>query len=239
MSDGWVKLHRKILDNPVVCKDGDHFAIWCYLLLNATHKEYDVIFGGKRITLKPGQLITGRKVLADVFKINESKVQRILKTLESEQQIEQQKTNKNRLISILNWHEYQESEQQNEQQVNNKRTTTEQQVNTNKNVKNIKNKRNNIYTSEFEECWSFYLEVIGKTGNKKKGFEKFNETFDKYTVEEIKGAIQKYSKKVKAEQTEDKYIKSGAYFFDVEYIEQYVVKNKTITTGGITLREDF
>lgn len=51
--DGWIKLHRKLLDNPVVTKDSDHLAVWIYLLLNATHREVDVLFGGKRITLKP------------------------------------------------------------------------------------------------------------------------------------------------------------------------------------------
>ena len=94
--------------------------------------------------LKPGQLITGRKSIALALHIDESKVERILKSLKSEQQIEQQTSSKNRLISITNWEFYQQSEQQNEQQVNNKRTTSEQQVNTNKNIKNDKNERKDI-----------------------------------------------------------------------------------------------
>lgn len=134
--NGWIKLHRKLLDNPIVCKDADHLAIWMYLLLNATHSELSVMFEGKRILLQPGQLITGRKSLSLKFNISESKVQRILKCFENEHQIEQQTSNKNRLISILNWCSYQSSEQQIEQQVNNNRTTTEQQLNTNKNVIN-------------------------------------------------------------------------------------------------------
>jgi hypothetical protein len=51
--EGWIKLHRKMLDNPIVNKDCEYLAVWIYLLLNATHKEYDVIFEGKRITLQP------------------------------------------------------------------------------------------------------------------------------------------------------------------------------------------
>ena len=65
MSDGWVKIHRKMLDNPVVFKDPDHLAVWMYLLLKATHQDYQTMFGGKKITLKPGQLITGRKVISE------------------------------------------------------------------------------------------------------------------------------------------------------------------------------
>jgi hypothetical protein len=142
MSQGWIKLHRVILENPIVCKDSDYFSIWCYLLLNATHKEQNKIFKGKKIILKKGQLITGRKVIGKQFNITESKVQRVLKKLEIEQQIEQQTSNANRLISIVNWENYQSVEQQSEQPVNNQRTTSEQPVNTNKNDKNEKNEKN-------------------------------------------------------------------------------------------------
>ena len=153
--EGWIKLHRKILDNPIITKDSDYLAVWIYLLLNTTHKEYDVLFKGKRITLKKGQLLTGRKSISEKLKIDENKVQRILKTLENEHQIEQQTSNKNRLITIVSWDKYQEDEQQNEQQVNNNRTTSEQQVNTNKNVKNIKNVKNDKEYKEKEKRKTF------------------------------------------------------------------------------------
>jgi DNA-binding MarR family transcriptional regulator len=145
--EGWVCLYRKILENPIICKDSDYFAVWCYLLLSATHKKTSALFKGKKIVLLPGQLITGRKSIAKKFKIDESKVQRILKTLENEQQIEQQTSSQNRLITIINWYQYQEIEQQNAQQVNNECTTSEQRVNTNNNETN--NIYNNIlYTRE-------------------------------------------------------------------------------------------
>lgn len=141
--EGWIKLHRKALENPIVFKDADHVAVWIYLLLNATHKEKPAMFGGEKITLQPGQLITGRKSISEKIRVSESKIQRILSAFENEQQIEQQTGNKNRVVSILSWADYQEIEQQNEPQMNNNRTTNEQQVNTNKNVRNkeLKNER--------------------------------------------------------------------------------------------------
>jgi hypothetical protein len=154
--DGYIKLYRKLLDNPIVCKDVETLGIWIYLLLNATHKKVDVLFNSKKITLEPGQLITGRKAIAAKLKVDESKVERTLKMLKNEQQIEQQTSSKNRLITILNWELYQQNEQQLEQQVNNERTTSEQQVNTNKNEKNVKNERNNISIAQFEEFWKAY-----------------------------------------------------------------------------------
>ena len=145
--EGWIKLHRKTFENPIIMKDKDYLTVWIYLLLHATHTEYDTIFKGERITLQKGQLVTGRKAISKKLDISESKVQRILKTFENEHQIEQQTNSQNRLISILNWELYQQTEQQDEQRVNNERTTSEQRVNTNKNdnnVKNIKNEKNGI-----------------------------------------------------------------------------------------------
>jgi hypothetical protein len=135
---GYVKLHRQVLDNPIVCKDNDHLAVWIYILCEATHKKHPHLFMGEKIMLKPGQFTTGRKRIAAKLNISESKVQRILKAFESEQQIEQQNGNKNRLITVKNWGKYQASEQQNEQQVNNKRTTDEQQMNTEQECKEDK-----------------------------------------------------------------------------------------------------
>lgn len=142
--EGYIKLYRRMLDNPLLWKDSEYMSVWMYLLLNATHADMAAMFMGNRITLNPGQLLTGRKAISGKTHIDESKVQRILKKLETEQQIEQQTCNQNRLITILNWSVYQSGEQQIKQQVNNDCTTSEQQVNTNKNVKNVKNVKKKI-----------------------------------------------------------------------------------------------
>ena len=174
--EGYIKIHRKILENPIVCKDAETMAIWLYLLLNATYKPYDVLFNGCRISLKPGQLITGRLKIAKTLHCTESKVERTLTCFESEQQIKQQKTTRNRLITILNWDKYQVSEQPFEQQMNNKRTTSEQQVNTNNNIKNIKNKekKNNKEKVSLEEI-ELYIQQKGLHVDAKQFFNYFEE----------------------------------------------------------------
>lgn len=150
--EGWICLHRKILDNPIVCKDSDYFAVWVYLLLNATHKEIKMEFKGKKIILFPGQLITGRKSISKALKIDEYKIQRILKCLENEQQIAQQTSSRNRLITIKNWHEYQEMHNN----MHNKCTTNAQQMHTNNNETNIFN----IYKENKEKITSdFYSKM--------------------------------------------------------------------------------
>ena len=129
---GWLKLYRGIFDNETVTRSPEHIAVWLYLLCHATPKEYTAVFKGEEITLKPGQLITGRNEIAKCVnsRISPSSVQRILKTFENAHQIEQQTTNKNRLITLVNWDRYQNSEQQTEQQANIKRTSSEHQADT-------------------------------------------------------------------------------------------------------------
>lgn len=74
----------------------------------------------------------------------------IHETPKTEQQIEQQKSSKNRLISIANWIDYQDSEQQIEQQLNNDRTTTEQRLNTLQECKERKERKNDNINNQFE-----------------------------------------------------------------------------------------
>lgn len=160
---GYIRIYRSLFDNPVVCKDNDHLAVWLYLLCEATHIDYPVMFGGKKIILKPGELTTGRKRIASKLNVNISKVQRILKLFEIEQQIEQRTDRQCRLISIVNWSEYQNCEQRNEQRVNNDRTTSEQRVNTKQEHKNkITEEHKNIYSDlplELIEPFEDYLKM--------------------------------------------------------------------------------
>lgn len=142
---GWIMLYRKLSDKAYYRKDSEKVHLWIHLLLSANRGEREEQLGGKPMICMPGQFTTGRKQLSMETGISESKIERILTYFEkSEQQIEQQKTNTNRLITVLNWSEYQPSEQQIEQQLNNDRTTTEQRPNTlqeYKEEKEIKNKR--------------------------------------------------------------------------------------------------
>jgi len=146
---GWVKLSRDTLDDPLLNKDPEYLALWVCLLCAAAFEPTPALFGGHRIILQPGQLTTGRRQLAVNSKISESKVQRILSAFENAQLIEQQASNKNRLISIVSWSSLQDSEQQNERQMNNERTTSEQQANTLEEIKNKRTKEKGIPRPRF------------------------------------------------------------------------------------------
>jgi hypothetical protein len=126
---GFIRVYRS-LEKKAWYKKSEYVHLWVHLFIKATRKDKEDWFAGQPINLKPGQFITGRKKLAGETGINESKIERILKVFQNDQQIEQLGSNTSRLISILNWHLYQNVEQQNEQRANNERTTGEQRVNT-------------------------------------------------------------------------------------------------------------
>jgi len=142
--NGFITLHRKIKDSAI-WSDSQAVHLWVHLLLKANHADNSFILNGKLITVKRGQTITGRRRLCDETGIPESKIQRLLKLFETLRMIEQQANNKNRLISITNYHSYQSGEQQ----VNNRRTTGEQLVNTNNNDNND----NNLLSSSDDDSY--------------------------------------------------------------------------------------
>lgn len=82
------------------------------------------------IVIKEGQVFCGRKRISAETGIPETTIERVLDLLENGHYIGQQKTTKYRVITILNWKEYQSRTA--------KRTTNGQQADTYKNVKECK-----------------------------------------------------------------------------------------------------
>lgn len=140
--EGWISIHRKIIESSWFGKS-EYVHLWLYLLLKANHQDKEIFVGNEKVLVKRGQLLTSRNKLSEVVHVQENKIYRILKCFENEHQIEQHKTHKYTIISIVNYDVYQKNEQVNEQQMNSKCTTDEQQMNTNNNDNNINNVNNN------------------------------------------------------------------------------------------------
>lgn len=150
---GYIKLYRKTMDSAI-WDDPYYLKLWLYCLMKATHKEHTQLVGNQLITLQPGEFVTGRMVLSDELnkgmkpsnKQSEISWWRYLNNLAKWEMLNIKKTNKYSVVSIVKWDEYQESEQQ----VNNKCTSNEQQMNTNKNVKNGKNDKKKDSRQKFK-----------------------------------------------------------------------------------------
>jgi hypothetical protein len=134
MNNGFIFLHRKLLDNPIINKPF-YCHLWITILLMASHRPNRFIWNGEEKLIDTGQFITGRKELSRKTGIPESTVEDILKFLEKQHQIRQQKTNKFRLISVVNYCKYQKPDSKS----NNKPTTKQQQADTINNDNNDNN----------------------------------------------------------------------------------------------------
>jgi hypothetical protein len=143
--EGWIKLHRKILDNAIF-DNADLLKVWIWCLLKATHEDYTQMVGLQTVELTKGQFITGRFKGAEELKLNPSTFYKYLKVLEKLNMIVLNSNNKMTVVTVANWGKYQLDENETCQQNNNNVTTKEQQSNTNKNIKNNKNINNNIYS---------------------------------------------------------------------------------------------
>lgn len=129
---GWIKMHRNITKWEWY-DDSKMVHLFFHLVVSANHKDGN--WRGQDV--KRGELITGRKKLSSVTGISEQSIRTCLERLVSTNEITIKPTNKNSLITILNYDLYQEKENNNQQPTNNQ-PTTNQQSTTNKNEKNVK-----------------------------------------------------------------------------------------------------
>jgi hypothetical protein len=152
---GWISLHRKIRENPIF-NDPQLLRLWIICLTEASHKERDQIIGKHMVKLMPGEFVTGRfdihemynKGLSPKDKIKGDKtIFRWLETLEKLDFLTIKKTNKFSVVSIGNWALYQNKDNEMTNEMTNKRPSNDHQMTTNNNVKNEKNVKNDKNTS--------------------------------------------------------------------------------------------
>ncbi len=138
---GWIKIHRKMQEWEWY-DDSDTKALFLHLLLTANRE--DGVWHG--IKVKRGQVVTGRKMLAEMLGISEQKIRTCIKRLKSTNEITSKSTNKFTIITLINYDTYQKKEKGSNQQINqdsNQQSTSNQpainqQSTTNKKLKKLK-----------------------------------------------------------------------------------------------------
>ena len=179
-------------------------------MMLANHEPADIDIDGlvNPIHVEPGQFITGRYSLHKLYYRRKKLKQkspltlwRWLENLANTQNLVIKTNNKYSLITILNWSKYQgyavDNEQQHEQQMNIKRTTDEQQMNTNKNEKNEKNEKNdkNTYSKLVQEFFDYFCLKVNRklkstTDRRNLIIKKIKEG---YTIDQLKTAADNFS----------------------------------------------
>jgi len=136
-NNGWIKLHRKILDNPMYFSEPfTRMQAWIDLLLLANHSGQYFYIRGNRIDVKRGEVAHSMESLAQRWKWSRGKVLRYISQLENSQMIVQQKSHVITKLSITNYNTYQ-SDGTTDSTTDGQQTV--QQTDTNKNDKNDKN----------------------------------------------------------------------------------------------------
>ena len=126
MNDGYIKLHRKIVDWEWY-DDLPVFRLFIHLLLKANHEDRK----WRGSTVKRGSCITSYATLMNETKLSKKQIERALKKLQETGEVEKVTNSQNTLIIITNYNLYQD-----------KGETKEKQRGTNKNEKNVKNDKN-------------------------------------------------------------------------------------------------
>jgi len=144
MDQGWIKLHRGLLNSPIFT-DNKTLKVWIWCLLKANHETHKFKFNGTDQVLLAGQFITGREKAIKELGITAQNYKTIILYLKSTSRITSKTTNKFTIITLVNWTQYQKEGEEvtskSTSKVNNNQTTTKQQLTTYKNDKNEKNEK--------------------------------------------------------------------------------------------------
>ena len=132
---GWIKLHRKILEWEWFT-DPNTLMVFVYLLCHA--QWHDSRFMGHEV--KAGQLVTGRKKIAEDLKISEQSVRTSLNHLKSTNEITINSTSQYSIITVNNWDKWQAEGQTTGQAEGKQRATDKEykEIEEGKEVKEIK-----------------------------------------------------------------------------------------------------
>ena len=103
---GYVLLYRDI-DRHWVWKDGLMAHRWMDLVIQAEYRNRTMYFGGVRVDLKRGQLVTTTRLLMARWRTNARMVLKVLDIFENDKMIRCKKNNEMTIITISNFDKFQ------------------------------------------------------------------------------------------------------------------------------------
>jgi len=153
LSGGWIRLYRKMLFSAVF-QNETLFKVWIWCLLRAGHSAQTVSVktgrGETIVSLNAGQFIFGRNSASKELKLPASTVRNKIAKLKSMRNIEVKQDIHFSIISITAWNDYQM------ENLTGNRTGKGQAKDTDKNVKNVRSKKD----GDFSKSLSFLFSEI-------------------------------------------------------------------------------
>jgi uncharacterized phage protein (TIGR02220 family) len=178
---GYISLHRKLLDWEWY-NDNNTKILFIHCLLKANWEDKN----WQGTLIKRGSFITSIETLSNELNLTFQNIRTSLSKLEKTNEIVKNSTNKNTLLTIVKYDDYQNLENKvtNEQQTNNKQLTT---------TNNIIIKKENIEPINWSVLLDFFNEVTGKKCKivSDKAKSQFKARLkENFTKEDIANAIQ-------------------------------------------------
>jgi len=199
---GWISLHRKLLDNPIF-KDSEAVHLWIYLLLKASHQETTLIINDELITLKRGQLAFGIRSCSKDTGISIKRIRTRLALMKKLDFLAHQKAHRNSIITIYNYDKYQSIEKK-------EGTPKGKQRAHRGHTYNNDNNENNIYTQQAEDIYNLCPRKADKN-NSIRSIVKLLQSGE--TKESLLQTVENYKASIEKKETERNFIIQSNNFF--------------------------
>jgi hypothetical protein len=146
MSNGWIKIHRKMMEHWIY-QNSHYFHWWTDLLMNANFEDKKILIKGNLYDCKRGQSLYSLDTWAKRWKVDKSKVRRFLQLLQNDGMIVIENVSVSTRLTICKYECYQDERNADETEVKRKRNADETQMTPTKELKKDKNEKNekNVY----------------------------------------------------------------------------------------------
>src|SRR5699024_6554420 len=108
INSGWVKLYRKLMDNPIWLEERfTKGQAWVDLIMLSNFESRIIVCDGEKTVIERGQVFTSIVKLAKRWKWDRKTVSKYLFFLEKERMIKKESDNKKTVITIINYSNFQ------------------------------------------------------------------------------------------------------------------------------------
>ena len=200
---GWISLHRSIQKHWLFeeKRKFSRFEAWIDILMMVNHTDNKIMHDGDLITVKRGQRITSLRQLGERWSWSITKVDKYLKTLESDGMLVVKKDTKKTVLTVVNYDDYQDGDFKKRHRKDSEKTEKKHRSNTEKTQKktnNNDNKENNennddndvVVGDDFASIYNLYQENIEQVPSPITT-EKLTQDIDHYGKELVAYAIKK------------------------------------------------
>lgn len=204
MQQGWITLHRSLLDNFLwEDKPFTKGQAWVDLLLNANHEDKKIMFDGSVVEVKRGEKITSIRQLSERWGWSTTKTKKFLNVLQSEKMLTYFSNSKKTTYTVVNYNKYQDlNNSKSNTEVTQKKhrsntEVTQKNTNNNDNNDNNDNKIINILSNDkifvvLLQKWNSLPDVIPKISTLKKDTQRYkmlSQRLNEYGQDKVLEAI--------------------------------------------------